>query len=118
MRLPTFTQRTGLIALVALTLAACSKPPEAPNVSFAPYDKNYQSKLDLAQVDYKYPIATAELAKITPDYLAKLDQEQLDQLYARLTAGPTSRSVPPISHRIICWVARSAWRARRSHGRR
>jgi hypothetical protein len=32
--------------------------------------------------------ATAELAKITPDYLAKLDQEQLDQLYARLTAGP------------------------------
>jgi len=88
MRLPTFTQRTGLIALVALTLAACSKPPEAPNVSFAPYDKNYQSKLDLAQVDYKYPIAPAELAKITPDWLAKLDQEQLDQIYARLPAGP------------------------------
>jgi hypothetical protein len=44
--------------------------------------------MDLAQVDYKYPIAPAELAKITPDYLATLDQEQLDQLYARLTAGP------------------------------
>ena len=54
MRLPhTFTLHTGLIALLALTLAACSKP-EPPNIGFAPYDKGYQSKLDLAQVDHKY----------------------------------------------------------------
>ncbi|WP_301102761.1 hypothetical protein [Propionivibrio sp.] len=82
----TLILRTGLITLAA-ALAACSKP-EPPNIAFAPYDKSYQSKPDLAQVDYKYPIATTELAKITPDYLAMLDQEQLDQLYARLTAGP------------------------------
>jgi hypothetical protein len=44
--------------------------------------------MDLAQVDNKYPVATAELAKVTPDYLATLDQEKLDQIYARLTAGP------------------------------
>jgi hypothetical protein len=68
-------------------LAACSKP-EPPKIAFAPYDKSHQSKMDLAQVDYKYPIAPAELAKITPDYLATLDQEQLDQIYARLPAGP------------------------------
>jgi hypothetical protein len=30
----------------------------------------------------------AELAKITPDYLATLDEEQIDQIYGRLTAGP------------------------------
>ena len=88
MRLPAFTPRTGLIVLAALILAACDKSPEAPNIGFAPYDKNYQSKMDLAQVDYKYPIPPAELAKITPDWLAKLDQEQLDQIYARLPAGP------------------------------
>lgn len=88
MRLPiTFSPRICLLALVALTLAACSKQ-EPPNIGFAPYGKDYQSKMDLAQVDYKYPIAAAELAKITPDYLATLEQEQLDQLYARLAAGP------------------------------
>ncbi|MBI2277392.1 MAG: hypothetical protein HYU74_08585 [Dechloromonas sp.] len=76
-----------LITLTALALAACGKP-EPPNIAYAPYDKGYQSKLDLAQVDYKYPIAAAELARITPDYLATLEQEQLDQLYGRLAAGP------------------------------
>jgi hypothetical protein len=34
------------------------------------------------------PDPAAELAKVTPDYLATLEQEQLDQIYARLTAGP------------------------------
>jgi len=88
MRLPTpFRLRATLIVFAAVTLAACSKP-EPPSISFAPYGKDYQSKMDLAQVDYKYPIAPAELAKITPDYLATLEQEQLDQIYARLAAGP------------------------------
>lgn len=82
----TFLRRTALIALASLALASCSKP-EPPNISFAPYAKGYQTKMDLAQVDYKYPIATAELAKITPDYLATLDEEQINQIYARLTAG-------------------------------
>ncbi len=77
----------ALSLAAALALAACSKP-EPPAIGFAPYDKGYQTKMDLAQVDYKYPIPPAELAKITPDYLAKLDQEQLDQIYARLPAGP------------------------------
>lgn len=84
MRLPT---TFALLTLAVITLAACSKP-EPPSIVFAPYEKAYQSKMDLAQVDYKYPIAPAELARITPDYLATLDQEQLDQIYARLAAGP------------------------------
>ena len=79
--------RQVAVVLAALALAACGKP-EPPKIGFAPYDKNYQSRMDLAQVDYKYPIAAADLAKVTPDYLATLDQEQLDQIYARLTAGP------------------------------
>ncbi|MFZ2973635.1 MAG: hypothetical protein WA049_13435 [Ferribacterium limneticum] len=79
--------KTALLTVAALAITACTKP-EPPNIGYAPYDKGYQSKMDLAQVDYKYPIPPAELAKITPDYLAKLDQEQLDQLYGRLAAGP------------------------------
>ena len=33
-------------------------------------------------------MSPADLAKITPDNLAGLDQEQIDQIYARLSAGP------------------------------
>ena len=88
MGLHTFTPRTGLIALATITLLVACAKQEPPTINFAPYSKDYQSKMSLAQVDYKYPIAPAELAKITPDYLAKLDQEQLDQIYARLPAGP------------------------------
>ncbi len=77
----------GLAAVAVITVSACSKF-DTPNIAFAAHDKNYQSKLDLAQVDYKHPIAPAELARISPDYLASLNQEQLDQIYARLTAGP------------------------------
>lgn len=81
-------QAFGILAIAGLAfLGGCSKP-EPPNIAFAPYSKDYHSKMSLAQVDYKYPIPAAELAKITPDYLAKLDQEQLDQIYARLPAGP------------------------------
>ena len=79
--------RTALIALACLALFACGDP-EPPNITYAPYGKDHPVQLDFAQVDYKYPIAPAELAKITPDYLATLEQEQLDQLYARLVAGP------------------------------
>ena len=79
--------RIALAALTALGVASCSKP-EPPEITFAPYAKSYQTKMSLAQVDYKFPIPPAELAKITPDYLATLDEEQIDQIYARLTAGP------------------------------
>jgi len=55
MRLPTmlpttFSMRSGLIVLAAITLAACTRI-EPPTLSFAPYDKAYPSKLDFAQVD-------------------------------------------------------------------
>lgn len=84
------TALAAALAAIAL-LAGCSgKTPEgaAPAIAFAPWDKSHASKPDFAQVDHQLPIATVELAKVTPDWLAGLDQEQLDQLYARLSAGP------------------------------
>ena len=44
--------------------------------------------MDLAEVEYKYPLLPADLQKITPENLAALSQEQIDQIYARLSAGP------------------------------
>lgn len=64
-----------------------------PQIEFAPHDKAYHSKMDFASVEHTYPLrgeegARAELEKITSTYLSSLDQEQIDQIYARLTAGP------------------------------
>ncbi len=59
-----------------------------PAIVFAPAGADYQTKPDFAQLEYQHPIPTGELARITPQYLASLDQEQVDQIYARLSAGP------------------------------
>jgi hypothetical protein len=70
-------------------LSACDWfKPKGPDIKYAPYSTTYQSKFDFAQVEYKYPLSSVDLAKITPENIARLDQEQLDQIYARLSAGP------------------------------
>ena len=85
--------RFAVVALAITSLPACDWVRDrfrasAPDVKFAPYGKEYQSKTDFAQVEYKFPLTTEELGRITPRNLAALDQEQIDQIYARLTAGP------------------------------
>lgn len=59
-----------------------------PDIKFATYSTDYQSKPDFASLEQNFPLTTTELDKITPRYLSTLDQEQIDQIYARLTAGP------------------------------
>jgi hypothetical protein len=78
-------RRPVLIAVFAL--AACGEAPP-PALKFEAYGPGYASKPDLAQVEYKFPLSTSDLAQLTPDNLKSFDQEQIDQIYARLTAGP------------------------------
>jgi len=75
-----------ILLLAALALVACGESP--PAVKFATYGPGYASKPDFAQVEHEFPIAPADLARLTPDNLKTFDQEQIDQIYARLTAGP------------------------------
>lgn len=81
-----------LAALLIAPLTGCEKISGLfggkPDIAYAPYGDDYASKLDFAQVEYQYPIPLAERVKVTPKYLAKLKQEELDQLYARLGSGP------------------------------
>ncbi len=81
-----------ILVLLALPLSSCDEISGffagKPDIAFAPYNAAYDSKPDLAQVEYQYPIALKELTRITPKYLAGLGQEELDQLYARLGSGP------------------------------
>lgn len=74
-----------LLVLLPLLLAGCSPDPD---IAYVPAGEGYAEKPDLARVEYEHPIPAAELAKVTPKYLAGLTQEELDQLYARLAAGP------------------------------
>jgi hypothetical protein len=53
----------------------------------APYDEPYRCKPDLADVEYRFPLSPADRDRITVATLKTADQEQLDQIYARLTAG-------------------------------
>jgi hypothetical protein len=81
-----------IVAAIASLLSGCDRIKSwfqgRPDIAFAPHGEDYASKPDFAEVEYRYPILLKELAKVTPEYLATLTQEELDQIYARLTAGP------------------------------
>jgi hypothetical protein len=88
--------RTIFIALLGaalvLPLSACdyinSVFNRAPDIKFAQAGEGYVSKPDLAFVEHQFPLPPAELDKLTPKNIANYSQEQIDQIYARLTAGP------------------------------
>jgi hypothetical protein len=44
--------------------------------------------LDLARIDHEYPLSIAQRESLTPERVAEYSQEQVDQIYGRLTAGP------------------------------
>ena len=44
--------------------------------------------LDLARIEHEYPLSIAQRESLTPERLKEYSQEQVDQIYGRLTAGP------------------------------
>jgi len=78
-------RRLMLACLIAIALTGCDRAPDVP---FAPYGEAFSTRTDFARVEHDFPLTPADLAKITPANIAKLDQEQVDQIYARLPAGP------------------------------
>lgn len=78
---------TGLFAVSSL-VAGCDRGAKPPDIKFAQYGEAYGSKPDFARVEHEYPLTAADLEKLTPENLKSFDQEQIDQIYARLTPGP------------------------------
>lgn len=74
-----------LLGAGLLLLAGCARKPD---IAFLKYDQGYASKPDFAEVEHRHPLSTADLQKLTPDNIQRFDQEQIDQIYARLSAGP------------------------------
>jgi hypothetical protein len=56
--------------------------PQRANVRFA------GEPLDFARLEHEYPLSPSERESLTPQLLAGYSQEQVDQIYGRLTAGP------------------------------
>jgi hypothetical protein len=79
--------------LLYISSGAQSAPPDISfaletqdlNDPDAPGKRNY---IDFAELEYRFPLTPDDRMKITPDNLKELSQEQVDQIYARLPAGP------------------------------
>ena len=74
-----FTALLYSTLLLAL-LTGCERQP--PPVKFG------EAKIDFARLEHELPFTPADLMSITPANLEAATQDQLDQIYARLTAGP------------------------------
>ncbi len=73
--------------LAASLMAGCDRSTP-PDIQFAKYGEAYRAKPDFAQVEHEFALMPADLEKLTPANLKSYDQEQVDQIYARLTPGP------------------------------
>lgn len=60
------------------------KDPDNPTKNF---------RVDFARVEEIFPLSRADLWKLTPENLAVLSQEHIDQIYGRLSAGPIPAGV-------------------------
>lgn len=68
--------------------AACRAKLEQ-ELSFAALpEEYYRCKIDFARLEQDYPLTPDDLKRITRENIKTASQEQLDQIYARLTAGP------------------------------
>ncbi len=62
--------------------------PDVTTIYFAPVEDEHSPRIDFAELESQYPLTLAQRLSLTPEILENLSQEHLDQLYARLTAGP------------------------------
>ncbi len=76
------------LALSQAVLLGCERNPDPPQIPYAQSGEHYSDKMDLARLEHEWPLTPADLMKITPENLKGATQEQVDQIYARLTAGP------------------------------
>jgi hypothetical protein len=79
-------QMRALAVLAGATLScACTREADVP---FGDHGGHYATKIDFARLEHELPLTRGQLLTLSPANLEKMTQEQVDQVYARLTAGP------------------------------
>lgn len=90
----TLIRASLILSVVAgVALSGCDRKPDIP---FAPVDSSLHdpdnpSKVfytDMAKVEHDYPLSREQRLALTPENLKSFSQEEVDQIYGRLTAGP------------------------------
>jgi hypothetical protein len=81
-------RRAALVSVLLVGGSCRAGSPPATTVSFAPSGDDYRAKPDFARLERRFPLTRWQLAGLTPRDLRGMSQEQVDQVYARLTAGP------------------------------
>jgi hypothetical protein len=88
--------RLSLAAALVLSLIACHSPAQV-DIPFAPLrddqlkDPENPTKVfrvDLARVERVAPLTREHRMRLTPENIKNFTQEEIDQIYGRLTAGP------------------------------
>lgn len=86
-----------VVGVVLFTGSQEQIEPVRPDIPFAPliddtlFDPDNPGKpfrIDMARVEHDYPLSRTDLGGLNPEHVRSLGQEELDQLYGRLTAGP------------------------------
>jgi hypothetical protein len=89
----------GVALAILLIAGACGASAQTapPAIPFAPprdtalKDPDNPIKrfhVDMARVEHEFPLSRQDRMKITPENVEALSQEEVDQIYGRLTAGP------------------------------
>lgn len=86
------SKRTILLAVLVLAAVALAwrlfyKGPIDPARTLKLADATSPA-VDFARLEHERPLSSADLRSIMPSHLKELSQEQVDQVYGRLTAGP------------------------------
>jgi hypothetical protein len=89
---------TGAALIAASLLAAATDRSAAqPDIPFAPAEDTALKdpdnptkvfRIDFARLEQEFPLSRIDIMKLTPEAISALSQEQVDQIYGRLTAGP------------------------------
>lgn len=91
------TRSIAAALLIVSTVSCDIFQPERPEIPFAPLtddsvrDPDNPTKVfrvDFAKVEYEHPLSREDRMKLTIENLKTFNQEELDQIYGRLTAGP------------------------------
>jgi hypothetical protein len=77
-----------LVLALGLSPIACGKKKEAAKGQSTLKHVTFEEGLSPDQIEQQQPLTTEGRAELTPETVATLPQWQVDQVYARLAAGP------------------------------